>query len=236
MVAIFASVAVVLGLAGLFWRQADELRFPGDPLGDAADMLLGTAWATSWWWAVGGAALLTTGAILASRGRNSGWLLAGMGLVPLVILPGLTGHANSADARYLALAADAVHVVAAGAWMGSLGVILLVGRQTLRPLIEAFSPIAIVSVSLLVISGATASLRLTDSVSAYWTTEYGRILSLKVGLFLVVAGLGAWNWRKRTPALGTPEGDGAMVRSATAEFLIAQVVLVVTAILVRTSP
>lgn len=233
---VVAGVFVVVGLVGLFWRQADELRFPGDPLPGAVDMLLGTSWATSWWWALGGASVFLLGCLLASRGRSSGWTLAALGLLPLVVFPGLTGHANGADQRILALAADAVHVTAAGVWIGSLGVILLVGRRSLQPLIEAFSPVAMVSVALLVASGAMASLRLTDAVSDYWTTEYGRILSLKVGLFLVVAAIGAWNWRRGRPKLGSPEGEGVVVRSASLEFVLAQVVLVVTAVLVRTSP
>jgi len=235
-VGVVAGVGVVVGLVGLFARQADELRFPGDPFRGAMDMLLGTAWANSWWWAVGGAMVLLLGTALASRGRSPGWWLATLGLLPIVVLPGLTGHANSADARMLALAVDGIHVIAAGAWIGSLGVVMLVGRRNLRPLVEAFSPVAMVAVGLLVASGTVASYRMIDPISAYWTTQYGRILLFKVGLFLLVAGLGAWNWRRRTPRLGSPEGDAAMVRSGTTEFLIAQVVLVVTAVLVRTSP
>lgn len=234
--ALVVGVAVLGGLTGLFWRQADELRFPGDPLAGAAEMLLGTAWATSWWWGVGGAGAFLLGSILVRRGRSIGWALAWLGVLPLVALPGLTGHANSADARLLALGVDAIHVAAAGAWIGSLGVILLIGRQALRPMIEAFSPVAIASVTLLVMSGATASLRMIDPIAALWTTDYGRTLSLKVGLFLVVALLGLWNWKRRKRRLGSFEGDAAMVRSATTEFLIAQIVLVVTAVLVRTSP
>jgi putative copper export protein len=220
----------------MVYRQVDELRFPGDPLGEALSMLLGTAWATYWWAAVGGATILLAGSVLAIRGTVHGWWLAAAGLLPLVVYPGLTGHANAADARYLALGLDTLHVVAAGSWIGALGVIVLVGRRSLERLVAAFSPMAMISVAILLATGALASWREIGSLSGYGATDYGRLLLLKVALFGIVAALGAINWRRLAPRLGTPHGDRAMVRSASLEFLIGQVVLLVTAVLVRTSP
>jgi copper transport protein len=231
-----AAVGAGLGLLGVAWRQADELRFPGDPMSDAVSMLLGTAWATTWWTAAGGCLVLFAGAVVARRNDGMGWLLIAVGLMPLILFPGLTGHANGADPRLLALGLDAVHVGAAGTWIGTLGVIVLIGRPWLDRLVPAFSPVAIGSVVALVVTGAAAGWREIGSISGYWQTEYGRLLLLKLGIFGVVAVLGAVNWRRFTPRLGSPDGDRAMGRSATLEFLLGQVVLVVTAILVRTSP
>ncbi|MDT8369056.1 MAG: CopD family protein [Longimicrobiales bacterium] len=239
-----AAAAIAAGLAGLLVRQAGELRFPGDPLSVGLDLVEGTPWWTAWSWGVAGCAVAVGGFTLAARGRGHGAWAAGVGLIPLVLLPGLTGHASDADAGIVALVADALHVTAASAWIGGLGVLLLAGRGVAGrgafvPLVRAFSPVAIASVTLLVASGALASWRIVQPWSAYWTTPYGRTLLLKVGLFGVVALFGLWNWRRGTPGAGdAPDGGGAAAlrRSAAIEFTLAQIVLVVTAVLVRTSP
>ncbi len=235
-VTVVAAGGVLVGLLGVAYRQAAELRFPGDPIADAFSILLGTSWATSWWWAIAGGVLLAVGAAVAARADRAGWALAALGLLPLVVFPGLTGHANGAEARFVALGLDAVHVVAAGTWIGTLGLVVLIGRPWLDRLVPAFSPIAIGSVVALVVTGAAAGWREIGSISGYLETGYGRTLLLKVAIFGVVALLGAVNWRRLTPRLGSPDGDRAMGRSAGLEFLLGQAVLLVTAILVRLSP
>jgi len=233
---VLASLLSGLALVGLLLRQADELRWPGDPLGGGVEILLSSGWGAAWWSAVAGASILLIGGALMAAGMRGGGVVCLLGLLPMLVFPGLIGHANAAEARGLALALDAVHVAAAGTWVGSLGVILLLGRGGIEHLVRAFSPIAMASVALLLASGALASWRMLDSVDALWTTGYGRTLSLKVGLFGVVALLGLLNWRRVTPRLGTTEGERTFLRSGTAEFLFAQVALLVTAVLVRMSP
>jgi putative copper export protein len=235
-IAAVTAVGAGLGLLGVAWRQADELRFPGDPLTDAFSMLLGTQWAAAWWAAAGGCVVLLLGAMIARRIDTLGWALVAVGLVPLVVFPALTGHANGAEQRLIALGLDVVHVVAAGKWIGTLGVMVLIGRPWLDRLVPAFSPIAVGSVAALVVTGAAAGWREVGTLSGYWETGYGRILLLKLAIFAAVAVLGAINWRRLTPRLGSPDGDRAMGRSATFEFLLGQAVLLVTAILVRASP
>ena len=233
---VLCALAALAGLAGILLRQADELRFPGDPIGGAVDMLMGTSWATSWWVALGAAVVLLIGATVEAAGARGGRWLAGAALMPLVAFPGLTGHANGAEARLVAVAADTIHVAAVGTWLGALAVILLIGRGRLAPLVRAFSPVAIVSVALLVATGVMASLRLIDPISAYWTTTYGRTLLLKVGLFGVVALIGLRNWRVLTPRMDEAEGTMRMVRSGGLEVLLGHAVLAVTALLVRMAP
>lgn len=235
-VLLVAAIGVASGLGATLYRQVDELRFPGDPLSDGLSMLLGTSWATSWWMAAWGSVVLVVGSLLAVRGARLGWWLAAVGLLPLVVFPGLSGHANGADARYLALGLDALHVTAAGTWMGTLGVIMLAGRRSLAQLIPPFSRLAMACVGILLATGAFASWREIGTLRGYWETEYGRILLLKLAVFSVVALIGALNWRRIAPRLATGDGDRAMVRSGTLEFLIGQAVLLVTAVLVRTSP
>ena len=199
-------------------------------------MLLGTSWATAWWWAIGGSVLLLVGAMLALRSDGPGWALAAVGLLPVVVFPSLIGHASGAEARWIAVGLDVVHVAAGGAWIGTLGLIVLVGRSWLDRIVPPFSAIALGSVVALVVTGGVAGWRLVGSLQGYVGTPYGRTLLLKVVLFLGVATIGALNWRRLRPRLGSPGGDVAMGRSASAEFVLGQVVLLVTAVLVRMAP
>jgi len=235
-VAAMASLGIGLGLLGAAYRQADELRFPGDPLPDALQMLMGTSWATAWWWAVAGSLLTLAAGLTAVRWDRPGWWVVAVGLLPVVAFPALSGHASGAEARLLAVGLDVAHVVAAGTWIGTLGVLLLVGRSWMDRLVPAFSPIALASALILAGTGATAGWRLVGSLAGYVESPYGRVLLLKVALFALVAALGAINWRRITPLLGSPDGDRTMARSASLEFLLGQAVLVVTAILVRMAP
>jgi putative copper resistance protein D len=85
-------------------------------------------------------------------------------------------------------------------------------------------------------TGAGASLALVATPSDLLTTPYGRTLSLKLLLVGGVLALGAMNARVWTPRLDTDPGARALRRTAGVELLLGQLVLIVTAILVRTSP
>ena len=69
-------------------------------------------------------------------------------------------------------------------------------------------------------------------LSALWTTPYGYALIAKLCVVLGVVALGAWNWRRQKPRLGSVESALALRRSARAELVAASLVLAVTAILV----
>ncbi len=69
-------------------------------------------------------------------------------------------------------------------------------------------------------------------LDALWTTPYGYALIAKLAVVLIVIGLGAFNWRKQRPLLGSEQATGVLRRSATAELVAATLVLVITAILV----
>ena len=72
------------------------------------------------------------------------------------------------------------------------------------------------------------------SIGALLTTSYGRTLGLKLSLSWLA--FGGINWRWLTPRLRDTDGPAAMRRSGAFELLLAHAVLLVTAILVRTSP
>lgn len=95
---------------------------------------------------------------------------------------------------------------------------------------------AIASVAVLTMTGAFAGWVHVAGWSDLLTTAYGRLLTVKVLIVLVVLGFGAWNWRRLSPMLGDEHGREALRTSASLEFVVANVVLGITAALIRTSP
>lgn len=242
------AVLAMVGVALYFARQLQEFRDPFVPWTEDATLLLtGTAWGATWTQAAVAVVLLAIAFAIAVSGRSFGWWLATPLVLALGVFPGLTGHAAGVETlRGLSLVADAAHVWAAGAWIGGLAVLLHLEREArgdhgadgslLPALVPCFSRVAIASVAVLALTGLFASWTHIETFGALVSTAYGRTLLLKLGLVGVVLALGARNFRRLTPNLGTGEGNEAMRRSATLELLVGELVLIVTAVLVRTAP
>lgn len=196
-----------------------------------------------------GGSLLAFAGFLGARSRIViGWVIATASVLPLGTYPAFTGHAAGAEElRSLALTADTLHVLAAGGWIGLLALVVYLEWRWRRDpdtpvwslppsLVPAFSPIAMACVVTLLATGTFAAWLHLPSLGALASTSYGRTLVLKLVLVGVVLALGAVNYRVLTPRLGSRAGNQALRRAATVEVLVAQVVLFVTAMLVRTPP
>jgi copper resistance protein D len=127
-------------------------------------------------------------------------------LVAVVLAAGLVGTlawAGHAAATRLSsrgaahLTADILHLIAAAAWVGALGPLAVLLGQTGQGGDEAslsiareaalrFSTLGIASVSALLATGVVNSWMLVGSVEALVGTDYGRLLSLKIALFVVM--------------------------------------------------
>ena len=161
----------------------------------------------------------------------------------------LTGIAyalqNVLSGKWAALV-NPLHEVAASLWLGTLFVLMVAGLPAIlrgaipterRGLLVAdmvanFSTVAIGAASLLVITGVTTAWRHLKFVAAIWTTSYGYALDIKLVLVAAVVALGAWNWRRMRPRLGTEAAAHELRRSARRELFFAALVLVVTGVLV----
>lgn len=171
------------------------------------------------------------------------WRVAAALVLVLTATLALSGHAMGVDAwRPLLVTVDAVHTLAAGTWIGSLGVILAVGRpgrpggpdlELYAAQIRSFSPMAIVSVGALLSMGVVLAWTHLSALSDLWATSYGRVLSAKILLAGGVFAAGFWNWRRGIPALATREGARAVQRRAAWEVSMAVSVLLLTAVLVH---
>jgi putative copper resistance protein D len=161
----------------------------------------------------------------------SRWLALGLGLC-LVAAIAWTGHAASTPGQlgYLHLTADALHLVAAAAWIGGLiplALLLDAGRryQVAAPAsldydaARRFSSLGIVSVATLVISGAVNTWILVGSFRGLIETEYGRVLMLKIAIFATMLAFAAANRFWLTPRLAA-DRTGAALRGLTRNSLI----------------
>jgi copper transport protein len=243
---IAAGVAVLVAAALRLVMQREMLNAAFAPeVIPWRDVASGT-FGAGLWLQIGGAIMAIVGASQASHRRGFVAILAaGM----LVFAPGLSGHAASATPLALSLIADAVHMLAAGAWIGMLALLTFVATpvvrahepakaaEATRAMVGAFSPVALGSVGLLVASGVYAGWRLVGSFEALFNTRYGAALLVKVALLIGMLALGAINWRWLGPASGSPAGMVRLRRAAMGELLFAVAVLLVTAALVgRPSP
>ena len=126
------------------------------------------------------------------------------------------GHAAAGQGRdrFIQLASDAVHLLAAGAWLGALpGLAMLLGdarpREVAVGATRRFSMLGLASVGALALTGFVNTWYLVGTVPALLGTDYGRLLLAKIALFAVMVVLAAVNRFDLTPRLAA-EDDRAL--------------------------
>ena len=178
-------------------------------------------------------------------------LLLAAVVAPLLLTMSMVSHATSAEPAALHIAADVVHLAAAGAWIGGLIVLTLAAFPATRDLAPAqrvsvlapsvvrFSRIAAVSVFLVVATGVFRGLDTVGGWTGLTTTSYGTALLVKLAVFGALLGLGAvnhlWAVRRIRAAAATGTHTAALRslrRSVAVESVLAVVIVVVTAVLV----
>jgi len=212
-----------------------------------AEILTGTMWGVAWMVKVAMALIAVAAYSLAAHARRHAWVLAGGASVGMVLGLALSGHAVVVP-RFVvpSVIAHLVHTVAAAGWLGTLLLVVAIGlpyafrlnrdaRWTaVADIVHAFSPVALAFAALAVVAGVFIAWTHMGAISALWTTEYGQILLLKLGLLAVTALIGAYNWLRVRPTLGDFAGARRLRRTAVAELVFAALVLGVTAVLVAT--
>lgn len=182
--------------------------------------------------------LALIGYLLAASRMNIGWFLAAIGVV--------AGALRAVFLGQWSRLVNPVHSLAAGLWIGTLLVLVVAGLGALlrhgptrdrrgaiaADMVNGFSPLALTMGGIVVLFGLITAWRHLHVLSNLWSTPYGYALIVKLLLAGVVFGLGAWNWRRQRPTLGTEEAATAIHRSATGELVAAALVLVATAIVV----
>lgn len=257
---------VLLGAAWVARLVAELTALTAGMTGDLQlDQLFATPWGEAW--TPGLIALpVAFAAMMVARRWRAGWHLAALAAVFLAATPGRTGHAAAATQRTgLSMFSDVWHVVASGAWLGTLLVVVIAGIPallrarrlatasqgapdaagdvpTIAGLIRAFHPVGLVSAAAVVATGLVSAWLRVGTVAALFGTSYGRLLLLKLAFVAVVLAMGGLHWRGiRTGGPAMAEGDEEPAahrfrRTATIELLVGAAVLAVTAVLVVTSP
>ncbi len=211
-------------------------------------LLRDTMW--GWGWLVGAAAtVVIAGALTNARGARVTWQVAAAGTIALALSFSLTGHATSAPTSPTAhVLLDSVHVMAAGGWLGTLFVVATIGLRSVMmlpidargraaaELISAFSAFAITCVVTLAVTGGVAAWSQLPTIAALWQTPYGSALFRKLVVIGLTGLVGIYNWRVVKPRLSSAAAIPTLRRSATVELSIGLVVVILTAILVGTSP
>ena len=210
-------------------------------------MLTQTVWGWGWLAQMAGIVIAGTGFVQAKRGVTSAWRIAMIGAVILAFTPALSGHAVASPSfTRLAVAVDAVHVLAAGGWLGSLFFVVTAGvpealrleegarGRAVADLVHAFSPTALVFAAITALTGAATAWLHLGTLTALWQSQYGQRLLFKLVILSIAAGTGAYNWLHVRPRLGSRRGTIRMRWSASVELAMGVLVLLATAILVAT--
>lgn len=247
----WAAVALLVVAILRLYAQSLAMHGPGQALdsGIIASMISATVWGWGWLIQAAGALVAIAGFAMAQRGRASGWALGAVAGIALAIAPALSGHAVATPGfAAQAVAADALHVIGAAGWLGSLLFVLVVGIPVamrlgsdrrggaVARLVNAFSPTALLFAGLAALTGIFAAWLHIGFSSALWTSDYGRIVLIKVAILSAALGTGAYNWLRVKPSLGDEKGAQRVQRSATAELIVGVLVVIVTAVLVATPP
>jgi putative copper resistance protein D len=213
------ALAVISGVAWLVLTTAAMSGLPtAQVFGDGvlwtvlSQTTFGRAWLIRFVLACALAATLP--AMLSPRDRKSTWLEITAAVLAAAFAGALawSGHAAGGlgGEAILHPAADVLHLVAAAAWGGALLPLIVLfatagandaSLAMARTATVRFSILGIVSVGTLLATGVVNTFYLAGSVPALLHTEYGRLLLIKIVLFLAMVAIAAINRFRLTPQL-----------------------------------
>jgi copper transport protein len=238
-----ALMTLNVGIAAFLLRAEDALQLPfgrllyGD-LGPIVRTRFGTAFIAM----TLGFALVTALLFLAWLSDRDVFLwpafLIGLGFVSGL---SLSGHsAADAGSSWKSELADWAHISAACLWIGGLVQLALVVWPLLpdarRAAFLALSRLATVCVAVLVLAGVYLAILRLPQLSDLWTTGYGQVLLVKIGLVGLAL---AWGGVHRLVAVPAVESGGVLPRlraSLVGESMVGMIVLLVAAVLVNANP
>jgi putative copper resistance protein D len=214
-VAIVGAVVALLSALSLLFAVIANMAGSAvamlDP-GTIGKVLSGTRFGRVWCWHLVFAALLV-GACLAPSAR---WRIPSILVLSSLLLVSLgwVGHAveGRGAARLVHQINQMVHLLAAGLWLGGLVPLAWLLRRgefpadaswisAVRDVVPRFSQMGYSAVALVAVSGAINTLLLVGSAEALISTPYGRLLGLKLMLFLAMVTVALFNRFRLLPRL-----------------------------------
>jgi copper transport protein len=192
-------------------------------------------------------------AIAVAVAATLGWLatakapllrVVGASAAAAMLVRAIGGHADSGWLPAVEIAAQFLHLVAIGVWIGGLAWLVLLVRGidgAQRPeAVRRFSTTAGVALGVV---AATGVIRAIDELGGVWhlgrlfSTDYGWTLSAKVAGSSALIALGAWNRYVNVPRTANgPAGTTALRRVVSAELVLAAGILALTGLLTDLPP
>src|SRR6266852_115394 len=223
---VWAALAVAM-LSGAAWLVFVAAEIGGSSAADAVSqgmagiVLTQTAFGDAWMLRLEMALLLAL--LLLLPNPNPGFASA-TDIICAMLASGLAaslawaGHAAATEGfdGTIHLASDALHLVAAGAWLGALWPLsILIGRarragDTASAAIAyqatgRFSVLGMISVAAILATGVVNTYEILGTMAfSVMGTDYNRLLLAKIALFIAMLALAAFNRQRLTPRLADP--------------------------------
>jgi putative copper resistance protein D len=198
----------------------------------------------------------TLPALLSPQGHKTRWLEAAAAVLAAAFAGALawSGHAAGGLGSEAVLhpTADVLHLIAAAAWVGALLPLIVLfaaagaddaSLAMARTATARFSILGIASVGTLLVTGIVNTFYLAGSVPALLHTDYGRLLLIKIALFLAMVAIAAVNRFWLTPQLVQQASIAAsrdalrkLRRNAAIEVLAGAIVIAIVAALGTMAP
>jgi copper transport protein len=186
------------------------------------------------------AVAMAGGALVATRRWvRTGLVVAGLAGAVALLVHVATGHANArSDLRGGMVAAQWVHVMAGGVWLGGLAAVLVGVRgepsDRKSRAVRRFSTVAGVALFVVLGTGVVRSIKEVPSWDALFSSLYGRLVLVKAGLLVALGGLGAVNRYRNVRRAG--RSLTGLRRVSRAELALAASVLAAAAVMASVPP
>jgi copper resistance protein D len=255
------ALALISGMAWLVLTAAAMSELPAAHVfGDGvlwtvlSQTTFGRAWLIRFVLACALAATLP--GLLSPRDHKAPWLEITAAILAAAFAGALawSGHAAGGlgDEAIVHPAADVLHLIAAAAWVGALLPLVVLfaaaggddaSLAMARTATTRFSILGIASVGTLLVTGVVNTYYLAGSVPALLHTDYGRLLLIKIALFLAMVAIAAVNRLRLTPQLLQQASIAAsrdalrkLRRNAAIEVLAGAIVIAIVAALGTMAP
>jgi putative copper resistance protein D len=210
-----AVIGLLLSTGWLVLMASSMAGTPLWPIDQEAigGLLIGSAIGAAWKVRVVALVIAAVAAMVAAR-RSAGLSIVMAASAVALATLAWTGHGAMDEnaSGWIHLAADILHLIASGAWLGALfGLVLLVSRPAARVdaahlsmthrALRGFGAIGTLVVATIVLTGLYNGWMLIGigNVGALPSTLYGQLFILKMALFVAMLGLASLNRFRLTP-------------------------------------
>ncbi|WP_239254660.1 copper resistance CopC/CopD family protein [Listeria ilorinensis] len=125
---------------------------------------------------------------------NGTYFLMMLCLLLVMLLKAMSGHAQAAIDPAVAITADFLHIVGASVWIGGILAILYFTRKEGTAYWSKFSYVAMGAVALLLMTGLLLGVMNMGEMKNLFTTNYGYVLLVKMGLVICMGLLGLFHY------------------------------------------